>query len=88
MIVALAYAIDAPLIILFIGLIYVIEMASDILQIGYFKATHGKRIFKMAPIHHHFEMCGWKEVKIVIVFSIVNIIGSIIGVALFYLGNK
>ncbi len=88
MIVALAYAIDAPLIILFIGLVYVIEMASDILQIGYFKATHGKRIFKMAPIHHHFEMCGWKEVKIVIVFSIVNIIGSIIGVALFYFGNK
>lgn len=88
MVVALAYAVDSPLIILFLGIIYVIEMASDVLQIGYFKATHGKRIFKMAPIHHHFEMCGWKEVKIVIVFSIINIIGSAIGIALFYLGNK
>ncbi|MBQ5996026.1 MAG: phospho-N-acetylmuramoyl-pentapeptide-transferase [Clostridia bacterium] len=88
MVVALAYAIDAPLIILFIGIIYVIEMLSDLLQIGYFKATHGKRIFKMAPIHHHFEMCGWKEVKIVIVFSLINIIGCIVGVALFYFGAK
>lgn len=88
MVVALAYAIDAPLIILFIGIIYVIEMLSDLLQIGYFKATHGKRIFKMAPIHHHFEMCGWKEVKIVIVFSLINIIGCIIGVALFYYGAE
>ncbi len=88
MVVALAYAIDAPLIILFIGIIYVIEMLSDVLQIGYFKATHGKRIFKMAPIHHHFEMSGWKEVKIVVVFTLINIIGSIIGVALFYYGAK
>ncbi len=88
MVVALAYAIDAPLIILFLGLIYVIEMLSDVLQIGYFRATHGKRIFKMAPIHHHFEMCGWKEVKIVIVFTAINIIGCVIGVALFYFGNK
>ena len=86
MVVALAYAIDAPLIILFLCIIYVIEMLSDVLQIGYFKATGGKRIFKMAPIHHHFEMCGWKEVKIVIVFSLINIIGSAIGVALFYFG--
>lgn len=88
MVVALAYAVDAPLIILFLGIIYVIEMASDVMQIGYFKATHGKRIFKMAPIHHHFEMCGWKEVKIVISFSIINIIGSVIGIALFYFGSK
>ena len=86
MVVALAYAIDAPLIILFLGIIYVIEMLSDVLQIGYFKATGGKRIFKMAPIHHHFEMCGWKEVKIVVVFSLINIVGCIIGVALFYFG--
>lgn len=88
MIVALAYAVDAPLIILFIGLIYVIEMLSDVIQIGYFKATHGKRIFKMAPIHHHFEMCGWKENKVVAVFSVINIIGSVIGIALFYYGAK
>lgn len=88
MVVALAYAIDCPLIILFLGIIYVIEMLSDLIQIGYFKATHGKRIFKMAPIHHHFEMCGWKEVKIVIVFTLINIIGCVIGVALFYYGAK
>lgn len=88
MVVALAYAIDCPLIILFLGIIYVIEMLSDLLQIGYFKATHGKRIFKMAPIHHHFEMCGWKEVKIVIVFTLINIIGCVIGVALFWYGAK
>ena len=88
LVVALAYALDAPLIILFLGIIYVIEMLSDVLQIGYFKATHGKRIFKMAPIHHHFEMCGWKEVKIVIIFSIINIIGCVIGVALFYYGIR
>ncbi len=53
MVVALAYAIDCPLILVFFGIIYVIEALSDVLQIGYFKLTHGKRIFKMAPIHHH-----------------------------------
>ena len=60
---------------------------SDIIQIGYFKITHGKRIFKMAPIHHHFEMCGWKEKKICVVFSTVNAIGCAIGVLLLYFGN-
>ena len=78
--------IDCPLIILCFGIIYVLEMLSDVLQIGYFKATHGKRIFKMAPIHHHFEMCGWKEKKIVIVFSFVNLLGCAVGLALFYYG--
>ena len=87
MIVALSYAIDCPFIILLIGIIYVAEFASDIIQIGYFKLTHGNRIFKMAPIHHHFEMCGWKEVKIVKIFSIVNLIGGIIAVLLVYFGN-
>ncbi len=86
MVVALAYMIDCPLIILCFGIIYVLEMLSDVLQIGYFKATHGKRIFKMAPIHHHFEMCGWKEKKIVIVFSFVNLLGCAVGLALFYYG--
>jgi phospho-N-acetylmuramoyl-pentapeptide-transferase len=57
-----------------------------VLQIGYFKATHGKRIFKMAPIHHHFEMSGWKERKIVTVFSLVNMLGCAIGLALYYFG--
>ena len=86
MVVALAYAIDCPLILVFFGIIYVIEALSDVLQIGYFKLTHGKRIFKMAPIHHHFEMCGWKERKIVTVFSLVNLLGCAIGLALYYYG--
>ncbi|MBR5320951.1 MAG: phospho-N-acetylmuramoyl-pentapeptide-transferase [Clostridia bacterium] len=86
MVVALAYAIDCPLILVFFGIIYVIEALSDDLQIGYFKLTHGKRIFKMAPIHHHFEMCGWKERKIVTIFSLVNILGCVIGLALYYYG--
>lgn len=66
---ALAFALDMPLILILVGLVYIIETLSVILQVGYFKLTHGKRIFKMAPIHHHFEMCGWKEVKIVLVFA-------------------
>lgn len=66
---ALAFALDMPLILILVGLVYIIETLSVILQVSYFKLTHGKRIFKMAPIHHHFEMCGWKEVKIVLVFS-------------------
>lgn len=86
MVVALAYAIDCPLILVFFGIIYVIEALSDVLQIGYFKLTHGKRIFKMAPIHHHFEMCGWKERKIVTIFSLVNILGCVIGLILYYYG--
>ncbi len=86
LVVAFAYAVDCPIIILLTGIIYVIEFASDILQIGYFKLTHGKRIFKMAPIHHHFEMCGWKEVKIVKVFSVINLIGGIIAVLLVHFG--
>lgn len=85
-IVALAYAVDCPLILLPVGIIYFIEGLSDVLQIGYFKMTHGKRIFKMAPIHHHFEMSGWKEKKIVIVFSLVNLIGCVAGIALVKFG--
>lgn len=87
MVVALAYAIDCPIILVFFGIIYVIEALSDVIQIGYFKITHGKRIFKMAPIHHHFEMCGWKERKIVTVFTLVNMIGCAVGLALYYYGN-
>lgn len=87
MVVALAYAIDCPIILVFFGIIYVIEALSDVLQIGYYKITHGKRIFKMAPIHHHFEMCGWKERKIVTVFSLVNILGCVIGLALYWYGT-
>ena len=87
MVVALAYAVDCPLILLPVGIIYFIEGLSDVIQIGYFKLTHGKRIFKMAPIHHHFEMSGWKEKKIVVVFSCVNIIGCVAGAALMYYGS-
>ncbi len=87
LVVALSYAVDCPFIILLVGIIYVAEFGSDIIQIGYFKLTHGKRIFKMAPIHHHFEMCGWKEVKIVKIFSFVNLLGGIAAILLFYFGN-
>ena len=66
---AMAFALEMPLILILIGFVYVCEAMSDILQVSYFKATHGKRLFKMAPIHHHFEMCGWKEEKIVLVFA-------------------
>ncbi len=86
LIVAFAYAVDCPIIILLTGIIYVAEFGSDVLQIGYFKLTHGKRIFKMAPIHHHFEMCGWKEVKIVKVFTLINLIGGIIATLVMYFG--
>ena len=75
---ALAFALEMPLILLFVGLVYIVETLSVILQVGYFKLTHGKRLFKMSPIHHHFEMCGWKEVKIVIVFTIVSAIMCVI----------
>ena len=64
----LAFALDIPLILLLVGIIYIIETISVILQVGYFKLTHGKRIFKMTPIHHHFELSGWSEVKIWLVF--------------------
>ncbi len=70
----LAFALDMPLVLILVGLIYIIETLSVILQVGYFKATHGKRLFKMAPIHHHFEKCGWSEEKIVFVFSGITVI--------------
>lgn len=70
----LAFAFDMPLVLILVGIVYIVETLSDILQVGYFKLTHGKRIFKMAPIHHHFELCGWSEVKIVTVFTAVSIL--------------
>ncbi len=70
----MAFAFDMPLVLILVGVIYIIETLSDILQVLYFKLTHGKRIFKMAPIHHHFEMCGWSEIKIVTVFTAVSIL--------------
>ena len=67
-----------PVFIILTGIIYLCEVLSVMLQVGYFKATHGKRIFKMAPIHHHFELCGWKETRVVAVFTIVTIIMSLV----------
>ncbi len=68
----LAFVLDMPLVLILVGLVYIVETLSVILQVGYFKLTHGKRLFKMSPIHHHFEMCGWKEKKICYVFSAVS----------------
>ena len=69
-----AFIMNNPLIVLVCGLMYVIETASVMLQVTYFKLTHGKRLFKMSPIHHHFEKCGWKETKIVAVFGLVTVL--------------
>ncbi|MBQ2971649.1 MAG: phospho-N-acetylmuramoyl-pentapeptide-transferase [Ruminococcus sp.] len=75
---AIAFAMDMHLIMLLLGLMYLVEMFSVMLQVTYFKLTHGKRIFRMSPIHHHFEMGGWSEMKIVVVFSAVTALcGSI-----------
>lgn len=78
MIVALAFGIDMPVLILFPGFIYFCETLSVILQVISFKTT-GKRIFKMSPIHHHFEMCGWSEMKIVAVFSLITAVLCAVG---------
>ena len=66
LVAGMAFAIDLPLILIPVGLVYIVEVLSDIIQVGYFRITHGKRFFKMAPIHHHFEMCGYSERQIVI----------------------
>ena len=67
-----AYMLQMPLFIIIVGLIYLVEVLSVIIQVTYFKKTGGKRIFKMAPIHHHFELCGWSETRVVAVFSIIT----------------
>ena len=69
---ALGFAMDMPLILVLVGIIYILETLSDIIQVVYFKATHGKRFFKMAPLHHHLELSGWSEAKLVTVFSSVT----------------
>ena len=73
-----AYVMEMPLFILLVGLIYLVEVLSVIIQVSYFKATHGKRIFKMAPIHHHFELCGWSETRVVAVFSVITAVMCLI----------
>ena len=79
---ATAIVLQMPLFLLIVAFIYVMEVGSVILQVGYFKITKGKRLFKMAPIHHHFELMGWKETKVVAVFTIVTAILCLIA----YLG--
>lgn len=75
LVVGATFVLDEPMIIFLVGIIYLIEAASDIIQVGVFKLSGRKiRVFKMAPIHHHFEKCGWSEIKIVIVFSLVTLL--------------
>lgn len=74
----MAFALNIPLILILVGFVYIMETLSVILQVTYFKLTHGKRLFRMSPIHHHFEMSGWKEEKIVLVFAGVAAIMCII----------
>jgi len=73
-----AFMMNNPLIIVVAGIVYIVETASVILQVGYFKLTHGKRLFKMSPIHHHFEKCGWSEIKIGAVASLVTAAAAVI----------
>ena len=82
MVCGMAFALDMPLILILVGIIYICETLSVILQVTYFKLTHGKRIFKMTPIHHHFELCGWKEEKIVFVFTAITLVMCVLA----YLG--
>ena len=79
---ALGFTFGTPLILIPVGIIYIAETMSDIIQVTYFKATHGKRFFKMAPLHHHLELSGWSEAKLVAVFSAITAVGCVLA----YLG--
>ena len=79
-VVGAAFQLNNPLILLTVGFIYLCEAVSVILQVGYFKLTHGKRLFKMAPIHHHFEKCGWGENRIVFTFSGITLLFAVLSV--------
>ena len=83
---ALAFGVNMPILLILIGIIYIVEILSVVLLVTYFKISHGKRIFKMAPIHHHFEMCGWRENKVCFVFSGVTLIAGILAVLLVRFG--
>ena len=80
LIIALAFGTGLPVYIVLIGLIYVVEAASVVFQMTYFQLTHGKRIFKMSPIHHHFELCGYSEVQIVVAFTLVTAVASVLAI--------
>ncbi|MBQ6414774.1 MAG: phospho-N-acetylmuramoyl-pentapeptide-transferase [Butyrivibrio sp.] len=77
----IAYVMQMPVFIVIVGFIYALEVVSVIMQVSYFKITHGKRIFRMAPIHHHFEKGGWSETKVVNVFTTVTILMCLIAYA-------
>ena len=74
---ALAFGMECPLLLIPVGIIYIAETLSVILQVTYFKLTHGKRLFKMSPLHHHFEMCGWSENKVVGIFTFITLVGCL-----------
>ena len=76
-----ALVLKLPVFIVIVGLVYLIEVLSVMLQVGYYKISHGKRIFKMAPIHHHFEQCGWSEMRIVTVFAIITALMCLVALA-------
>ena len=84
-VVTISFGIGRPELLLLLGIIYLIEAGSVMLQVSYFKLTHGKRIFKMSPIHHHFELCGWSEVKIDGIFAFVTLVGVLLGFVYVYL---
>ncbi len=74
---AMAFGMNVPILLIPMGIVYIVEILSVVMQVTYFNLTHGKRLFKMSPIHHHFEMCGWGEMKICIVFSGVTVLMGI-----------
>ena len=74
---ALAFGIEQPFLLVPIGVLYIAENLSVIIQVSYFKITHGKRLFKMSPLHHHFELCGWSETRVVTVFTLVTLVGCV-----------
>ncbi len=78
-VVSIAYMMNMPIFIIIVAFIYLLEVASVIIQVGYFKISGGKRVFKMAPIHHHFELSGWSETRVVAVFTIITILLCVVG---------
>ena len=82
MLTGLAFGIEQPFLLVPVGILYIAENLSVILQVGYFKLTHGKRLFKMSPLHHHFELCGWSENRIVTIFTAVTVVGCVAAVLL------
>jgi len=78
---ASAFVLKLPIFLIFAACIYLAEIISVMLQVGYFKLTHGKRLFRMSPLHHHFELGGWKETKVVTIFTIITLLGCLVSLA-------